>query len=388
MRLYAANGQRAEALRQYQACAALLDAELVTFPDHETTTLYEAILEDRLPGAGERNGAAHAPVTGILPPRPALTVGRAPALREVKRRLGIDGPEMRPVTVVQGWPGVGKSTLVALLAHDPDVARQFPDGVLWTSLGEDPSLSAAISAWAEALALNEPGRVRRVEEISAQLTAALRDRRVLLIVDDVWQVEHAAPFRVGGQACALLMTSASTTWPPALAPAADDVTACPSCRRMRRWVLGALPGAVARYRTTPASLSVTWKGCRLRSASPGGCSTPASAGTWPICWPSCGRRPCRGAGAQRHAGRPRRHRGDPCSSALDLLDAETRRRFAFLGLFDGHLTSRRWPSPGTCPTHAPPPAFWSAAACWSRSAAGVSSYMRCSSCTPRRCWRR
>jgi serine/threonine protein kinase/DNA-binding SARP family transcriptional activator/pimeloyl-ACP methyl ester carboxylesterase len=43
MRLYAWAGQHAAALRQYQECARILDAELGAAPDDETTALYEAI---------------------------------------------------------------------------------------------------------------------------------------------------------------------------------------------------------------------------------------------------------------------------------------------------------------------------------------------------------
>jgi serine/threonine protein kinase len=43
MRLYAWAGQHAAALRQYQECARLLDAELGAVPEDETTALYEAI---------------------------------------------------------------------------------------------------------------------------------------------------------------------------------------------------------------------------------------------------------------------------------------------------------------------------------------------------------
>jgi DNA-binding SARP family transcriptional activator len=39
MRLYAANGQRSQALRQYKQAVELLDAELATLPEEETTQL-------------------------------------------------------------------------------------------------------------------------------------------------------------------------------------------------------------------------------------------------------------------------------------------------------------------------------------------------------------
>ncbi|MFN8561630.1 MAG: BTAD domain-containing putative transcriptional regulator [Anaerolineae bacterium] len=185
IRLYAANGQRSEALRQYHQAAEVLDTELATPPEDETTQLYESILNGQF-SFSQSSISVNTQASSVLPPYPSLVIGRDPALNEIKRRLGIGGGETRGVTIIQGWPGVGKSTTVALLAHDQEIARQFPDGILWASLGENPSILSEISTWADALRINEPGRARKVEEISAQLTAALRDKRVLLIVDDVW----------------------------------------------------------------------------------------------------------------------------------------------------------------------------------------------------------
>lgn len=221
MRLYAANDQRSEAIRQYQECERLLDTELATPPEEETMLLHQAIksnttmpfIEPSTPEAG-----------GVLPPLPSLMVGREDALNDLKARIGIPNrAEMRPVTVIQGWPGVGKSTLVAALAHDEEVAQAFPDGVLWASLGETPSLPAELATWADALGLSDPARTRKLDELTAQLTAVLRDKRILLIVDDVWQVEHATPFRVGGQGCAMVMSSRLNDVAQSLAPTPRDV---------------------------------------------------------------------------------------------------------------------------------------------------------------------
>lgn len=222
MQLYAASGQRAEALRQYQQCAELLQAELATPPEEETTRLYADI---KASGATAPNvrGIARATAAHVLPPLPSLIIGREQALDDIKRRLGITSATRHPVTVIQGWPGVGKSTIVAGLAHDPAVASHFPDGILWASLGETPNLLSELSSWAEALGLHDPAQERAVEQLTAQLATALRDRRMLLIVDDVWQTEHLSPFKIGGQACALLITSRLNEVAEALTPTAADV---------------------------------------------------------------------------------------------------------------------------------------------------------------------
>jgi DNA-binding SARP family transcriptional activator len=224
MQLYAANGQRAEAMRHYQECVAILDSELATPPEEATTALYEAIKANTVMFLPKT--AAFAPAYGVLPPLPHLVVGREKVLRDLKKRVGVGG-ELRPATVVQGWPGVGKSTIVAALAHDPDIAQAFPDGILWTSLGEAPNLLAELMVWAEALHLTSPGQIPQMEAITAQLTAVLRDKRMLLIIDDLWQVEHAAPFNVGGHACALLMTSRLNDVAQALAPTSFDLYRLP-----------------------------------------------------------------------------------------------------------------------------------------------------------------
>ncbi len=226
MRLYAVSGQRNEAIRQYKQAVEILDAELATTPEDETTQLYETILSGQVPTLAVP-ASGKAGVSSVLPQLPALLIGRDEAMGEIKRRLGIDAAETRPVTVIQGWPGVGKSTIVAALAHDPAVAQKFPDGVLWASLGEKPSIISEISTWADALQLSEPTRVRKVEEISAQLSAILRDKRMLLIIDDVWQTEHAQPFRVGGQACAHLITSRLNDVAQSIAPTAFDLYRLP-----------------------------------------------------------------------------------------------------------------------------------------------------------------
>lgn len=221
MTLYAASGQRAAAIRQYQQCVRLLNEELATAPEEETQQLYAAI-------QAESKSLSTLSITpsgkqaGILPALPSLVIGREKTLQEIKHRLSND-QSPHSITVIQGWPGVGKSTTVAALAHDPQIAEQFPDGVLWASLGEAPNILNEMTIWADALGLTEVGRTRKVETIAAQLVTALRDRRMLLIVDDIWQVDHATPFIAGGQGCVMILTTRLNDVAQALAPTAYDV---------------------------------------------------------------------------------------------------------------------------------------------------------------------
>ncbi len=172
-----------------------------------------------------------APKPGSAPPLPGLVVGREDDLRALKTRLGIGGqggqaPGVQVLTAIRGWPGIGKTTLAAVLAHDPEIMAAFPDGVLWTSLGPDPSLFSALATWSRALGADDL-RAQSLEEASTHLTALLRAKRMLLVVDDVWQAEHARPFILGGRGCATLITTRSSRVAHALAPTANAIYRLP-----------------------------------------------------------------------------------------------------------------------------------------------------------------
>jgi len=82
---------------------------------------------------------------GSAPPPPALLIGRDDVLRDLKTRLTQARGHAQILTTIKGWPGVGKTTIAAALAHDADLARAFPDGVLWTSLGELPNVLSELA---------------------------------------------------------------------------------------------------------------------------------------------------------------------------------------------------------------------------------------------------
>lgn len=151
------------------------------------------------------------PPPGITPPFPNFVfIGREDAIADVKQLLGNPGETTAQsrITVVRGWPGVGKTSLVGVIGRDPDIARMFPQGVLWTSLEQKPNLLSEMARWGRAIGTDEILRAPTLKEATAQLAALLRHRRMLLIVDDIWDTAHAIPFAEAlGTQCALLATT-------------------------------------------------------------------------------------------------------------------------------------------------------------------------------------
>jgi hypothetical protein len=158
---------------------------------------------------------------GLCPPLPRLVfVGRTDALRDVKESLGVlptSSPANR-LTVVRGWPGVGKTSLVGVLSRDHEVHKAYPDGVLWASLyfGEheltqseqENRLLSLVASWGRALGTETLLRAPTLNEATAQLAVLLSRKRMLLVIDDVWKQGHAVPFlQASGSECAVLVTT-------------------------------------------------------------------------------------------------------------------------------------------------------------------------------------
>jgi len=159
----------------------------------------------------------------LTPQRPEMMFGRDGALHDLKIRLNIlphapSAGSVQILTAMRGWPGIGKTTLASALANDPDIERAFPDGLLWASLGTKPDLSSHLARWARRLELGPSSQANDLTSLRLQVSNCLRNLRVLIIIDDVWEIEHGQTLKIGGLACATLITTRSLTVANALAP--------------------------------------------------------------------------------------------------------------------------------------------------------------------------
>jgi transcriptional regulator with XRE-family HTH domain/tetratricopeptide (TPR) repeat protein len=110
---------------------------------------------------------------------------------------------------LSGLPGVGKTALVLALVHHQRVRDTFRDGVLWVGLGPQPNLPEQLSRWGTLLGLlpSETAQESSLDTRAVALRAAIGRRRMVLVIDDAWDLEAALPFKVGGPECVLLVTT-------------------------------------------------------------------------------------------------------------------------------------------------------------------------------------
>ncbi len=181
MRIYAAAGMQAAALRQYDECTRLLLEELGVTPDEKTRTLYDAIRARQWTiGEGQSMLLRSVAPRHNLPPSTTPFIGRQKEIVEISQALGND-PECRLLTIV-GQGGVGKTRLAL------EVGRQlqpvFMQGAGFVSLVAVSSRDNLASAIATALNLQFVGRLSPRE----QLLNYLRQQHLLLILDNFEQL--------------------------------------------------------------------------------------------------------------------------------------------------------------------------------------------------------
>lgn len=134
-------------------------------------------------------------------------VGRIDILNDLKQRLLAE--KMYCNIALNGLPGVGKTALAVELVHDPLIRMHFSAGILWAGPGLHPDILTILGEWAVSLGTprTEVTALTSIEERAKAVRMAIGMRRMLLIVDDVWQIETALALQVGGQYCAHLITT-------------------------------------------------------------------------------------------------------------------------------------------------------------------------------------
>ena len=183
MRLYAAIGDRAALIRQYEYCAEVLAMELGVEPAPETIALYRELAPGQrvAPAAQEVGWRAAAAATQPVPPRhnlpPDVTpfIGRQAELRQVAHRLA--DPNCRLLTIF-GPGGIGKTRLAIQAARSETAA--FAHGVHFVDL--TPVSSAELLSTAILHVLQAPPQAGG--GLDERLLDFVRDKQMLLVLDN------------------------------------------------------------------------------------------------------------------------------------------------------------------------------------------------------------
>jgi tetratricopeptide (TPR) repeat protein len=138
-----------------------------------------------------------------VPSLPHHFLGRDELVAELVKRLCAG---QTTALAADGLPGVGKTTLAVALARHPQILAHFRDGILWAGLGRLADVASIQATWGDALGVE----LRDLFDPYARtqrLTNAIGHRRLLLVLDDVWQWEAADQLRCSAPGVATLLTT-------------------------------------------------------------------------------------------------------------------------------------------------------------------------------------
>lgn len=118
-------------------------------------------------------------------------------------RLGI-------TTALRGAGGFGKTDLALAICQDPRVWEAYPDGILWTTMGEDLDAHGRLARVRDLIrwwTQEEAPAFETVSAAGANLRELLIGSRVVLVIDDVWSSADLTPFQGLTEGSALLVTT-------------------------------------------------------------------------------------------------------------------------------------------------------------------------------------
>jgi hypothetical protein len=149
-----------------------------------------------------------------VPDLPPHLIRRHDRLAEIKsalradflRPVGITAQALRPG--LAGMGGIGKSVLAKTIAHDGEIRRMFPDGIVWVTVGQNADDRILHTLQQSVMrGFKQPDDFGDVYVGKSRLKQLLQDKRVLVILDDVWKKDQAEAFNALGPLCRMMITT-------------------------------------------------------------------------------------------------------------------------------------------------------------------------------------
>ncbi|ONF71361.1 AfsR/SARP family transcriptional regulator [Amycolatopsis keratiniphila] len=198
-------GRQVEALEVYQGYRRHLLALHGLEPAARLRDLHGAILrssEELLTPKHAKAGSRPSPAQ--LPPDVPHFTGRSSELARVIDAVARPGLARPSLVVLTGQRGIGKTALAVHACHR--VAEAFPDGQVYLDLA-GLSAKEAIMRVLRALDVGTSVAPHSADEAAAHYRSSLRDRRVLLLVDNASDKEQLRALLPAAPGCAMVVTT-------------------------------------------------------------------------------------------------------------------------------------------------------------------------------------
>ena len=146
-----------------------------------------------------------------VPELPPNFLPRQDVLDSLKNKLILH--KTGPITVtsaekigLHGMGGIGKTVLAIALCHDTEIQQKYYDGIYWITLGEDPDIISCQVQLAEFVS-KEREHFSDIQSGKARIGELLTDVACLIVLDDVWEIQHISAFNISTPQTQLLITT-------------------------------------------------------------------------------------------------------------------------------------------------------------------------------------
>ncbi|WP_405906560.1 NB-ARC domain-containing protein [Streptomyces sp. NBC_00828] len=152
------------------------------------------------------NTPSPSPYTNV-PGLPSHYVERTDVITALEASLLASTPASGArIVTLTGMAGVGKSVTARAVARTPGVVGHFIDGVVWLDLGKKPDIQTRQNELIEALG-GKVGVSADQQQANARINYLLRDKSLLLVLDDVWTPEDLRAFEIHHPTVTVLVTT-------------------------------------------------------------------------------------------------------------------------------------------------------------------------------------
>jgi WD40 repeat protein len=194
-----ADQNRFEARRDIHGAFATAPGASAHYEEHHH---YHATVSDR---------SFSGPIFFNLPSLPPRYQARAEDLTAIRDKLLTGSTPVGIASTAQpfglhGMGGIGKTVLAIAVVRDPTLREAYPDGMAWLTFGRGVSVLTKAAELAFALTRSEAS-FTSVDEAGGRLSLLTQDRRLLVVLDDVWEPGAVDPFTRLGPGCRLVLTT-------------------------------------------------------------------------------------------------------------------------------------------------------------------------------------
>ena len=143
------------------------------------------------------------------PPLPINYLERSDALDNLRNAVITDDSNRHiALTALKGMGGIGKTVLAQALCHDEVVQQAFPDGVIWSTAGKEPTHDLVTRMREVGKALRDDlSRYDNDLACRNQHRTTIRNKAALIVVDDVWRPGDVEPFLAESPCSRVLFTT-------------------------------------------------------------------------------------------------------------------------------------------------------------------------------------